>query len=455
MKAYRILILLLILVLFPVYASAQGTVKFVNDGAGEYAKKLVDFHAENHNNLLKKNQTEPFAVGFFGWKSLTIVKLPFNQFEGANLKICRLALSFYDNELDAPLEILENRPKSLTTVVEATESEQQTVQKFVVQKHGGKYLGFTALFSGNIDEEPDEIAKWKYSLGANLGELAGYVTKWYAFPNNARYDETIAEDLRRLDEHIKEAPPRASAELIGNLKNLRSFGSKNKFTLVEREQIAASLKQTLFSTISLADLPNSKSASSSQAAKPVQTAPILPKKDAAGFIESGKAFAAKGEHQKAIIEYNEAIKLNASNGLAFYHRAKSLEAVGNIDAAIRDYDRMISLKTNLVTAFYNRGTLYLEKEDYLSAISDFDRSIAIDATRANSYYNRGLAHYNLKNLDRAQDDFSQAIALSPKDADAYLMRATVYCRKKLIMSAIKDQQQAIRLGEKIQLGCQK
>lgn len=136
-----------------------------------------------------------------------------------------------------------------------------------MQKHGGKYLRFTALFAGNTDKEPDEIAKWKYSLGAGLIELAGYVTKRYAFPNNARYDQTIAADLRRLDDPIENAPPRTSAELIDNLKKLQSFGNKNKFTLTERKQLGAFLKQTLFSTISLADLPNSNSGSSPQPMK--------------------------------------------------------------------------------------------------------------------------------------------------------------------------------------------
>lgn len=453
MKAYRIFIFLLISVLFFHDVSAQRTVKLIDDGVGEYAKKLLDFHSESYNNLLKKIQTAPFAVSFFGWKALTIVKLPFNRFEGTNLRICRIALSFYDNELDATLQVLENRPKSLTAFVEATEAERKTVQKFVAQKHGGNYTGLNALLAGGKTEPPDEIANWKYMLGANLGELAGYVTKWYSFPLNTTYEETIAENMRKLDDDIKNAPPRASKELIGNLKRLQSFGIKNKFTLSEREQIGAALKQTLFSAISLADLPNANSGSGT--AQPAPIAPSSPKKNAANHIESGKAFAAKGEHRKAIAEYDEAVKLDASSGTAYYHRAKSLEAVGNIDAAIRDYDRMIALKTNLKTAYYNRGTLYLDKKNYAAAIADFDRSLALDIAHANSYYNRGQAHYHLNNLDKAQADFSRAIAFDPNQADAYIMRAIIYCRKKLLMSAIKDQQQAVKLGEKTQIGCQK
>src|SRR5215510_3868615 len=89
---------------------AQGFGKAVDDGAAGYASELARFHSSSVSNLLKKNDFEPFAVSFFGWRALTITRLPYNKLEGTHLNICRLALGIYDKELDATLQPMVARP---------------------------------------------------------------------------------------------------------------------------------------------------------------------------------------------------------------------------------------------------------------------------------------------------------------------------------------------------------
>src|SRR5687767_1837752 len=120
MKVAKISVVLLILVVLSANGFAQGFGKVIDDGAGEYARELINFHSANAGDLLKKKDFEPFTVSFFGWRALTIARLPFNKFEGSHLNVCRLALSIYDNELDATLQTLASRPTQKTSVVEAT-----------------------------------------------------------------------------------------------------------------------------------------------------------------------------------------------------------------------------------------------------------------------------------------------------------------------------------------------
>ena len=48
------------------------------------------------------------------------------------------------------------------------------------------------------------------------------------------------------------------------------------------------------------------------------------------------------------------------------------------DRAIADFDQAIRLDAKNANAFYNRGIAYHEKHDYDRAIADFDQAIKLD-----------------------------------------------------------------------------
>src|ERR1700754_469373 len=150
MKIAQRSIVLLFLVSLAANSFAQGFGKAIDDGAAGYARELVRFHAASVANLLKKSDFEPFAVSFFGWRALTIARLPYNKLDGTHLNICRLALDIYDKELDATLQAVASRPTLMVSFVEATPAEKDAMQKFVVRKYGDKYLmpGINAALTG-------------------------------------------------------------------------------------------------------------------------------------------------------------------------------------------------------------------------------------------------------------------------------------------------------------------
>jgi tetratricopeptide (TPR) repeat protein len=57
----------------------------------------------------------------------------------------------------------------------------------------------------------------------------------------------------------------------------------------------------------------------------------------------GLAYRAKGEHDRAIQDYDEAIKLNPNLAIAFYNRGLAYGAKGQHDRAIQDFDQAIRL----------------------------------------------------------------------------------------------------------------
>jgi tetratricopeptide (TPR) repeat protein len=134
--------------------------------------------------------------------------------------------------------------------------------------------------------------------------------------------------------------------------------------------------------------------------------------------------------------------------MAFYNRGVTWDAKKQYDKAIRDFDEAIRIDPKFARAFYNRGLALYFKKEYDKAIRDFDEAIRIDPKYANALINRGLALSNKKEYGKAIKDYDEAIRLDPKDAVALYNRGNTWLAKKEYDKAIKDYDEAIRLDPK-------
>jgi tetratricopeptide (TPR) repeat protein len=115
------------------------------------------------------------------------------------------------------------------------------------------------------------------------------------------------------------------------------------------------------------------------------------------------------------------------------------------DRAISDYDEAIRLNPKDVSAYVNRGDAYRHNGDYDRAISDYDQAISLAPERAIAYFSRGFAYARKGDYDRAIADYDQAIRLDPKNAGAFVQRGDTYRRKGDRDRALSDYNQAMRL----------
>ena len=116
---------------------------------------------------------------------------------------------------------------------------------------------------------------------------------------------------------------------------------------------------------------------------------------------------------------------------------------GDTDRAIKEYDEAIRLGPKNPAAYNNRGSAYSEKSDYDRAIKDFDAAIRLDPKYVAAYYNRGNAHKGKGEYDRAIKDYSEAIRLDPKYTWAYSVRGDAWRGKNDFERAAKDYGKAI------------
>jgi tetratricopeptide (TPR) repeat protein len=103
----------------------------------------------------------------------------------------------------------------------------------------------------------------------------------------------------------------------------------------------------------------------------------------------------------------------------FVTRATAYQREGQLERAIQDYDEAIRLDPSSATAYYNRGVAYGTKGDWDRAIEDYNQALRHHPNDAAAFRSRGLAYQEKKQPDRAIQDFDQAVRLDPNDATAF------------------------------------
>ena len=125
----------------------------------------------------------------------------------------------------------------------------------------------------------------------------------------------------------------------------------------------------------------------------------------------GLEFQDRGEVQKALQSYDEAIRLNPKMLDAYNNRATLKLANGDTTGALADLSRIIELTPNHPLSFYNRGNVYLERNEYDVAIADFTKAIDILNGLTNAYDKKAhaMSHNNRGNALMAKGQFKAAL----------------------------------------------
>lgn len=165
---------------------------------------------------------------------------------------------------------------------------------------------------------------------------------------------------------------------------------------------------------------------------------------AAVYVSRGRAYAARIELGRALSDFNQAIRADASYAAAYDGRGLFFKFYPA--RAIADYDEAIRLDPNDAAFRVDRGAAYRTARDFDRALADANEAIRIDATNAAAYRLRGSIDRDRGDLDRAIDDYGEAIRFAPGDKYAYFDRGTGFQAKGDLDRAIADYDQTIKRG---------
>lgn len=169
-------------------------------------------------------------------------------------------------------------------------------------------------------------------------------------------------------------------------------------------------------------------------------------KDVFAFSQRAILWKEKKEYDKAIADYDEAIRLEPKHAVHYHNRGAMWSARQQHEKALADFDEALRLKPDYVLSLRLRGQSYLALKENDKALADFDKAIAVNPKFAGLYNDRGNAWAAKKNDVKALDDFNQAIQLDPKESRPFRGRGLVYARSKDHAKALADFSEAVRLN---------
>ena len=169
---------------------------------------------------------------------------------------------------------------------------------------------------------------------------------------------------------------------------------------------------------------------------------------AADFLNAARMAATEGRHDEAIDLCNQAIQSKPGTSYlssAFMMRGNAYAAKGDWDRALRDYDEAIKTEPANADAWVNRGNIYARKRQRDKSMRDYNEALRLNPKLPQAYCNRALNYLDLGQADKALSDLNEAIRLNPKFAEAYSRRALVLLRLKRKDDALADAETAVTL----------
>jgi tetratricopeptide (TPR) repeat protein len=95
----------------------------------------------------------------------------------------------------------------------------------------------------------------------------------------------------------------------------------------------------------------------------IQSGRETPRKLAVAYYSRGLAYYDKGDDDRAIAEYNEAIRLDPQSAQAYSSRGLAYDHKGDLGRAEPDYSEAIRLDPKYAQAYFHRGNAYYQKGD--------------------------------------------------------------------------------------------
>ena len=129
----------------------------------------------------------------------------------------------------------------------------------------------------------------------------------------------------------------------------------------------------------------------------------------------GQVKADAGTTQQALLDFEDALRLDPNLWRAFHNRGVLRAQAGEFEQAFNDFNRCTELNPQFAKAYSNRAALFVQAGDLRSALQDYRHAIELDPDLAVAHQGRGRVCHMLGRLQKALYHFDAAAQLSASD----------------------------------------
>jgi tetratricopeptide (TPR) repeat protein len=139
------------------------------------------------------------------------------------------------------------------------------------------------------------------------------------------------------------------------------------------------------------------------------------KPDLSPFCMRARSFMSQGRVDDAIGLYEDVIKVDPANSMAYADRGTAYAMLKKFDLALEDLKRAITLGSIDASVRATIATVYFEQKKLQEALFFFAEAIELDSGYPLTYYNRSNVFHELGDNDSAIADLEKCLRFNSEE----------------------------------------
>lgn len=159
----------------------------------------------------------------------------------------------------------------------------------------------------------------------------------------------------------------------------------------------------------------------------------------------GNDLLVKGDAMTAKGIFLEALKFDANNAAAYFGLGEVYSELNQIDEAIANYEKSLANDKDLTEIYVPLGVLYYEKGEIAKADSLLTKALTLSPNSAETQFFLGLVRYAQDRNAEALAAFQKAKSIDPAQPETYFYIGETLVRLKRVAESIPEYQKATDL----------
>ncbi|KRX10106.1 WD40-repeat-containing domain [Pseudocohnilembus persalinus] len=164
-----------------------------------------------------------------------------------------------------------------------------------------------------------------------------------------------------------------------------------------------------------------------------------------GLLDKAKIAFEEKEFGKALIHYDEVIKIIPEFHGTYVNKAMVYMEMEEMDLAIQNFDKSIELDSNYPGTYYNKGNALAKSHKYEDAIKCYEKAIELDSKFYPSYVNLGACYESLQQFEKSLDCYNKVLENNPENLKARYNKAVSLQKLKRLDESLIEYDEVIKL----------